>query len=226
MPVNPTEWPNRDHPRMRGEHIKYTLDGATSQGSSPHARGTRGRSCCRYVCAGIIPACAGNTDVPVVGTWVGGDHPRMRGEHSSLFPPTCAEQGSSPHARGTPFSERLVSSPPRDHPRMRGEHTWNSFFNTVGSGSSPHARGTPFSLATLALGAGIIPACAGNTYQPWPARSASRDHPRMRGEHSRPSGVMWKTWGSSPHARGTPSMSRILADDTGIIPACAGNTEG
>ena len=38
---------SRDHPRMCGEHIKYAVEGATSQGSSPHVRGAR-PLCCRH----------------------------------------------------------------------------------------------------------------------------------------------------------------------------------
>ena len=30
-----------DHPRICGEHIKYAVEGAASQGSSPHMRGTQ-----------------------------------------------------------------------------------------------------------------------------------------------------------------------------------------
>jgi len=153
----------------------------------------------------FIPACAGNTAIFL----------------------TCAVSifGSSPHARGTPpaFAERTVGDPV--HPRMRGEHglfeprplfqrrfipacagntaelirKWNDK-----CGSSPHARGTPLSLYVNGtinavhprmrgehadirrLARSIcrfIPACAGNTF-------ASRLSFR-------------RSFGSSPHARGT-----------------------
>ena len=90
-----------DHPRMRGEH---EIDGhvvCRHMGSSPHARGTRPRSDCPAVRAGIIPACAGNTDYGCVGYAIVGDHPRMRGEHLSPARMISDEMGSSPHARGT-----------------------------------------------------------------------------------------------------------------------------
>ena len=51
----------RDHPRMRGEHPKCTYKACRKRGSSPHARGTLYQDCWRSGYAGIIPACAGNT---------------------------------------------------------------------------------------------------------------------------------------------------------------------
>ena len=59
MPVN------GDHPRMRGEHAKKTLQFDTVLGSSPHARGTLLSSFSDLLSSGIIPACAGNT-IPVI----------------------------------------------------------------------------------------------------------------------------------------------------------------
>ena len=50
-----------DHPRICGEHIEYKVEGATSQGSSPHMRGTPGFSDTPNPQTGIIPAYAGNT---------------------------------------------------------------------------------------------------------------------------------------------------------------------
>ncbi len=132
----------RDHPRMRGEHITYALEGATSQGSSPHARGTLGVGCCGLWLLGIIPACAGNTTNSYAIVLFPRDHPRMRGEHSCEYVNANTTQGSSPLARGTRRRRSLrlqrlgiipacagntagMASCPRrgrDHPRMRGEH--------------------------------------------------------------------------------------------------------
>ena len=70
-----------DHPRMRGEHcIPMTL-GISGPGSSPHARGTLADRLAGRVLGGIIPACAGNTEVSPKHMTSHWDHPRMRGEH-------------------------------------------------------------------------------------------------------------------------------------------------
>ena len=91
----------RDHPRMRGEHIEYRLEGASSQGSSPHARGTLYSPHMAGDVKGIIPACAGNTRYLELTLFENGDHPRMRGEHSDTKADNSSMTGSSPHARGT-----------------------------------------------------------------------------------------------------------------------------
>ena len=72
---------NRDHPRMRGEHLskKRTCDG--HGGSPPHARGTPSCSCILLSVCRITPACAGNTVMGALTREDQQDHPRMRGEH-------------------------------------------------------------------------------------------------------------------------------------------------
>ena len=72
--------------------------------------------------------------------------------------------------------------------------------------------------------AGIIPACAGNTACRQRTVSATRDHPRVCGEHSAPDHNDFSNRGSSPRVRGT--LFLFFSDDAhaGIIPACAGNT--
>ena len=98
-----------DHPRMRGEHWPRMLKSMCPPGSSPHARGTPDNSEACYSRVGIIPACAGNTESDCNGTCMGGDHPRMRGEHSHYLASPLAVMGSSPHARGTLADQRKDS---------------------------------------------------------------------------------------------------------------------
>ena len=168
----------------------------------------------------------------------------MRGEHIIELPIRYGESGSSPHARGTHTAKFTV--PPdygiipacagntmrirpvllvmRDHPRMRGEHSSRYAFSSSLTGSSPHARGTPFCSDNLTDGHGIIPACAGNTKFRQSKGFFQRDHPRMRGEHKIDDRDSAHKKGSSPHARGTPDGRQDETAQTGIIPACAGNT--
>ena len=91
----------RDHPRMRGEHMRLLRKPSPPQGSSPHARGTRFRHMPAAHVPGIIPACAGNTHGGSPGHRCRGDHPRMRGEHDLQILDDLESMGSSPHARGT-----------------------------------------------------------------------------------------------------------------------------
>ena len=46
----------------------------------------------------------------------------------------------------------------------------------------------------------------------------------MRGEHVLRNEPVVLKLGSPPHARGTPALAMATIDDTGITPACAGNT--
>ena len=161
---SPAAWRRgrRDHPRLRGEHNALLSWGKRVRGSSPLARGAQRTGAGRashggssplargapptYSASscppGIIPACAGSTwpaPSPAAGR---GDHPRLRGEHSTAFRPRTHVSGSSPLARGarsiefntrtnagiipacagSTLQKRLLNEIIRDHPRLRGEH--------------------------------------------------------------------------------------------------------
>ena len=173
----------RDHPRIRGEHLK-TADGPdVAHGSSPHTRGARVGDAATLGGHGIIPAYAGSTFAACVSISPVRDHPRIRGEHArrSAWSPT--RPGSSPHTRGAPstapvtsVSQRIIPAyagsttrktltraDPADHPRIRGEHEMMLHKNGLVVGSSPHTRGAPTFSAMLSPPLGIIPAYAGST---------------------------------------------------------------
>ena len=75
---------SRDHPRMRGEHVRAFPAPKAGQGSSPHARGAHGAYTGTIATGGIIPACAGSTTGATSATDSMRDHPRMRGEHMPI----------------------------------------------------------------------------------------------------------------------------------------------
>ena len=195
--------PRRDHPRMRGEHLKPPFQMNGFVGSSPHARGAPAHKITRGHGYGIIPACAGSTPWRTLRASDQRDHPRMRGEHCAAVYTSAPASGSSPHARGARSghlvelrrdgiipacagSTRWTSTGAGtswDHPRMRGEHV---LFLLVGGGnwgSSPHARGAPLQALGTVERSEIIPACAGSTSVDCRHCVGVGDHPRMRGEH-------------------------------------------
>ena len=108
---------------------------------------------------------------------------------------------------------------------MCGEHSIPSKSTATQPGSSPRVRGTRFQTKSAPLPAGIIPACAGNTFGFVRAAPPPWDHPRVCGEHKETSNGFAVIAGSSPRVRGT--QLRVVEDAPclGIIPACAGNTE-
>ena len=72
----------RDHPRMRGEQIRYCNLICFGQGSPPHARGADSFNNHVLLPPGITPACAGSSYRQPWITTAHRDHPRMRGEQS------------------------------------------------------------------------------------------------------------------------------------------------
>ncbi len=107
----------------------------------------------------------------------------MRGKHTVRKRSESSAAGSPPHARETPLhmtnDQRNSRITPacagntvinlfqnyiaQDHPRMRGKHCLTGFPRWKTAGSPPHARETRVGLEFTANGAGITPACAGNT---------------------------------------------------------------
>ena len=233
-----------DHPRACGEHSARPWRYDKSRGSSPRMRGTRRAHRVYGHCGRIIPAHAGNTNFPQFSIVNDRDHPRACGEHRPPLGPPGIGLGSSPRMRGTPAGDQSPSPPsgiipahagntstrslprslPRDHPRACGEHIAFCGEQVIDLGSSPRMRGTLVQVIERAVGAGIIPAHAGNTlWCAWP-RCTGRDHPRACGEHRTRARRHRGTGGSSPRMRGTHDAPRATCLTTGIIPAHAGNT--
>ena len=230
---------------MRGEHLPINCCASCIGGSSPHARGALPAVLVPVARAGIIPACAGSTQLVDVAVLVVEDHPRMRGEHPLPWTPTLAGGGSSPHARGAHTGPEQgtsprriipacagstrswgnIGSPQRDHPRMRGEHDGIYAAYRGDEGSSPHARGAPVRHVGQDLVAGIIPACAGSTIRCGSGRTWRQDHPRMRGEHFASNATSAASQGSSPHARGALMSSLSVASTPWDHPRMRGEHE-
>ena len=196
---------------------------AADLGSSPRVRGTLAAAFNIDKVNGIIPACAGNTSTPSDPPLHRRDHPRVCGEHLEVPSQQGLFSGSSPRVRGTPGGARrenhrigiipacagntLITGEsmvyPRDHPRVCGEHLSNGQIGARHLGSSPRVRGTPYLPLQIIQRLGIIPACAGNTYDRASKQPVRRDHPRVCGEHSAYGAVSVNISGSSPRVRGT-----------------------
>ena len=182
-PPSPTAATSTDHPRLRGEHGMDEATNVGLAGSSPPTRGAREGGQLPVVIFRIIPAYAGSTGHPRSGRVPGGDHPRLRGEHTAGFHAPVRTSGSSPPTRGALRWARKLDrragiipayagsthhhGPPpagaQDHPRLRGEHMPVTSTSTVLVGSSPHTRGAHALVEDDHGGCGIIPAYAGST---------------------------------------------------------------
>ena len=175
----------RDHPRVRGEHVPAVGEVGHGLGSSPRARGALDFTLRRGSRFGIIPACAGSTYTLRYenGQWRGSS-PRARGARPSTRAPG-GRVGIIPACAGSTLRLQRFVLPVGDHPRVRGEHGRGRHRGQVGAGSSPRARGAPSWRLEPKMEIGIIPACAGSTKTARPPSACGRDHPRVRGEHSR-----------------------------------------
>ena len=191
-------------PACAGNTVPAQLVHTVIEGSSPRVRGTPRYPYSRYPTSR--------------------DHPRVCGEHTARLPAMTPTAGSSPRVRGTRdlalghgVAEGIIpacagntdsihcrSRSSRDHPRVCGEHYKHRGSITPNPGSSPRVRGTLRGRHLQGATSGIIPACAGNTYDAEGREEAVGDHPRVCGEHTAHSPSTTCHSGSSPRVRGTP----------------------
>ncbi len=90
----------RDHPRLRGEHIRASCRLIWITGSPPPARGALLTGTPLSQGVGITPACAGSIWPPLEYLIRLQDHPRLRGEHNDVLRQGHKMLGSPPPARG------------------------------------------------------------------------------------------------------------------------------
>ena len=172
-------------PLTRGKRGGCGLRAIPRGGSSPLTRGKLRSLLLALVGGRLIPAHAGKTRrATTIGSHAGA-HPRSRGENETLTLRVGEREGSSPLTRGKPSSALADSAASGLIPAHAGK--------TRGMRPSGHSSGW------------LIPAHAGKTSAGLGSASASRAHPRSRGENIQLGGVVEVTQGSSPLTRGKPS---------------------
>ena len=203
--------------------------------------GTRARS---GPYARAHPARAGKTEEGAAKTAPQPAHPRSHGENHLMTSVAASLMGSSPLMPGRrgrrfdlfpdrgliPAHAGKTSSPAspasrrQAHPRSCRENMSASVAACCASGSSPLTRGKRQVLGRSRQVRQLIPAHAGKTLHNPAHRSASKAHPRSRGENFKDEtrGVWGE--GSSPLTRGKHVQERGRPDEGGLIPAHAGKT--
>ena len=194
----------QDHPRSRGVYESGNWSAVAGRGSSPLARGLRGRGRRGPPTGRIIPARAGFTVTKGGQSWSERDHPRSRGVYGLGWCSCPRPEGSSPLARGLPAGVLQRSVGPgiiparagftcqrqerrlerQDHPRSRGVYFTRFLDHLSEMGSSPLARGLLRPRRPLWRRSRIIPARAGFTCSRKRRFRSARDHPRSRGVYS------------------------------------------
>ena len=175
--------PQEDHPRVCGEHRPTARQSDGQGGSSPRMRGALRDTRLLVNRARIIPAYAGSTLCLGRHATTRWDHPRVCGEHYTLFLFDRNLRGSSPRMRGAPrtstpcqaggriipayagstFCHWSVCASRQDHPRVCGEHYACGQQTRMIIGSSPRMRGALGQQLQVGLNVRIIPAYAGST---------------------------------------------------------------
>ena len=192
----------------------------------------------------IIPACAGNTPCINNIRQFTTDHPRLCGEYLASGDRNEQVPGSSPLVRGilsgvlslvgglriipacagNTDTRKELDKLFKDHPRLCGEYGFTKSPIVEKLGSSPLVRGIPIDKRNRNKLVRIIPACAGNTHQPFVRFVKLQDHPRLCGEYAQVRSIDQSAQGSSPLVRGIRKVNRRFECIMRIIPACAGNT--
>ena len=135
-----------------------------------------------------------------------------------------AVDGIIPACAGSTFERNRFTCRGQDHPRLCGEHHGKPSACDYVTGSSPLVRGARHAVDRAGAVGGIIPACAGSTTRPTGPPTATRDHPRLCGEHQGCRTAAIGEPGSSPLVRGAHGALGYGNLTGGIIPACAGST--
>ena len=190
-----------DHPRSRGVYAYHRPYLVPFSGSSPLARGLRGKASQSNFASRIIPARAGFTQVRTAAIRRVADHPRSRGVYFLMIELSVSTGGSSPLARGLhdcvdvrvryrriiPARAGFTLEPGGflsqywDHPRSRGVYLRLRIGVGLRRGSSPLARGLRWWSIVDGLTERIIPARAGFTCMCVRVARLCWDHPRSRG---------------------------------------------
>ncbi len=188
-------------PRARGAAMRDLIRHGELKGPSPRARGAAPCGGDGWGGGGAIPACAGSG--------------RTRGPSQPGVIPACAGSRS----RAAPPSTRSGG-----HPRVRGEQELHDNAAHLPGGSSPRARGAAVVPRRPPGRGGVIPACAGSSWDVAEALAEDGGHPRVRGEQAWRRCSCPSPRGSSPRARGAGRTPGRVDETCGVIPACAGSS--
>ena len=211
-------------PRSRGEHSDVAIGRTTWWDSPPLARGARWYGVRAAVCDGLTPARAGSTTHTATLCNADGTHPRSRGEHLPHFGRMVPIRDSPPLARGALVLGQLLGGVEGLTPARAESTTPMENGKADELDSPPLARGAQLGQQVHGVGVGLTPARAGSTSASCARPTATRTHPRSRGEHGYPMITDPTIVDSPPLARGAHTRTGPWFCTTGLTPARAGST--
>ena len=207
---------------MCGEKAGLAPVTARARGSPPRVRGKGNDRKPGRRAAGITPACAGKSKLPLLDYSPAWDHPRVCGEKVVLSIFLVPLMGSPPRVRGKargclrrPVSQRITPACAgksvlfniyqviaEDHPRVCGEKARTLIVQDEPQGSPPRVRGKAALWRVSRPLFRITPACAGKSAKAERTSRCSWDHPRVCGEKDLVSRQLHFSTGSPPRVRG------------------------
>ena len=190
-----------DHLRVCGADTLDTSASTAVAGSSPRVRSRLGRGHRQQGVRGIISACAEQTRPRTTTPPSGRDHLRVCGADVNGLGGSYVIPGSSPRVRSRrrgrvcpcatcgiisacaeqTRSQRSWKAGTWDHLRVCGADLFSIIDYYLSEGSSPRVRSRPFMFSFLVSEAGIISACAEQTWCRNPRRNTTGDHLRVCG---------------------------------------------
>ena len=234
----------KDHLRVCGADCENRVERPLDSGSSPRVRSRQRRQRSALRLAGIISACAEQTNPFHVKRLSARDHLRVCGADAFQVGAHAPQQGSSPRVRSRHVFHRasgrtlgiisacaeqtrgLTPTTPwsRDHLRVCGADTLVLEKQRATIGSSPRVRSRLPCPVRPERGCGIISACAEQTDRAQPERHEPKDHLRVCGADVHRAAPIPYDEGSSPRVRSRPARRGEAAAGRGIISACAEQT--
>ena len=175
----------RVYPRPRGGTCSRSCSKTWRMGLSPPTRGNHLRQSVRMICAGSIPAHAGE---PSSERTIGGArrvYPRPRGGTRRIMSAVKRTPGLSPPTRGNPSSETVPAAWSRSIPAHAGEPD-GRIRRLVHRRVYPRPRGgTAFRRCQAGFGGGLSPPTRGNPVHDGHSHPRPRSIPAHAGEPRR-----------------------------------------
>ena len=237
-------WRRWDHLRVCGADEYNRGEGDWETGSSPRVRSRRLAYHGAKIRIGIISACAEQTFQTAAVRRDRRDHLRVCGADCSAMSANHVPLGSSPRVRSRPATLHsevayhgiisacaeqtllrvFISALSKDHLRVCGADRGVFLIVSFGLGSSPRVRSRREPDARAEIVAGIISACAEQTFHGVRPVLPNRDHLRVCGADLPSIVCHLLTLGSSPRVRSRLDSPPPLSSAGGIISACAEQT--
>ena len=234
----------RDHLRVCGADCSAMSANHVPLGSSPRVRSRPATLHSEVAYHGIISACAEQTLLRVFISALSKDHLRVCGADRGVFLIVSFGLGSSPRVRSRHWALRygedvvgIISacaeqtstvttygSSGKDHLRVCGADGPSFADEFHRFGSSPRVRSRRLPLAGAAGTAGIISACAEQTWSPTSRTEATTDHLRVCGADQPAGAARIRRRGSSPRVRSRRLAWMKQSIGLRIISACAEQT--